>query len=110
MDQDEQFFRQHPDRRARIRVPGRELFKDKQRGVRYLSECELQFRSLGPHDDKRRRIICYRTPKDHPTHPNHIMKIPFLLFADETVEDRDDVLLPIVRELMEDAKKKGGAQ
>ena len=99
-DVDVQFFLDHPDRHARIRLPGREAFKDKQRSVRYLSESELQFRSLGPHDPKRRRIIVYRLDPDHPTHPNHIMKIPFVLFADETVEDRDDVLLPIVHQVM----------
>jgi hypothetical protein len=104
MDQDAQFFSQHPDRRARIRLPGRELHRDQQRAVRYLSESELQFRSLGPHDEKRRRIIAYRTPTDHPSHPNHIMKIPFLLFADETVEDRDDVLLTIVDQIMREAR------
>ena len=105
MDIDEQFFRQHRDRRARIRLPGREPYKDQQRAVRYLSEQELAFRSLGVHDMSRRRIIAYRTPADHPTHPNHILKIPFLLFADETVEDRDDVLLPIVHEIMKDAAR-----
>src|ERR1700733_3618217 len=102
-DPDAQFFQQHRDRRARIRLPGREPYKDQQRAVRYLSESELQFRSLGPHEISRRRIIAYRTPADHPSHPNHILKIPFLLFADETVEDRDDILLPLVHEIMKDA-------
>lgn len=100
MDQDQQFFAQHPDRRARIRLPVREPHIDRQRAVRYLSESELQFRSLGSHDLKRRRIIVYRTPADHPSHPNHLLKIPFLVFADETVEDNDRTLLPIVHELM----------
>jgi hypothetical protein len=105
VDIDAQFFQKHRDRRARIRLPGVELGKDRQRAVRYLSESELQFRSLGPHDPKRRRIIVYRTPADHPTHPDHLMKIPFLLNSDETVEDRDDVLLPIVDQIMKDAAK-----
>jgi hypothetical protein len=105
MDADNQFFQQHRDRRARIRLPGREIHRDQQRAVRYLSESELQFRSLGPHDTSRRRIIAYRTPADHPTHPNHILKIPFLLFADETVEDTDAVLLPIVDQIMKDAAR-----
>lgn len=104
-DIDAQFFQQHRDRRARIRLPGAELFKDQQRDVRYLSESEIQFRSLGPHDPKRRRIIAYRTPADHPTHPNTILKVPFLLFADETVEDRDDVLLPILDGIMKQAAR-----
>ena len=100
MDEDARFFNQHPDRRARIRLPGRELHRDQQRAVRYLSESELQFRSLGPHDEKRRRIIAYRTPPDHPSHPNHIMKIPFLAFQDETISDDDETLLPIIHEIM----------
>ena len=105
MDVDAQFFQQHRDRRARIRLPGREPYKDQQRAVRYLSESELQFRSLGPHDVRRRRIIAYKTPADHPTHPNYILKIPFLLFADETVEDTDAVLLPIVDGIMKQAAR-----
>ena len=99
-DQDAQFFTDHPDRRARIRPPAKVAHRDSQRAVRYLDECELQFRSLGPHDGRRRRIIAYRLPADHPTHPNHILKIPFLLFADETVEDDDRTLLPIVQQIM----------
>lgn len=105
MDQDAQFFQQHPDRHARIREPARELFKDMQRAVRYLSECEMQFRSLGDHDQHRRRIIAYRTAKTRPTHPNTIIKIPFLLFGDEAVEDTDQVLLPIVHQLMLEATR-----
>lgn len=105
MDADVQFFQQHRDRQARIRLPGRELHKDQQRAVRYLDEAELQFRSLGPHDPRRRRIIAFRTPADHPTHPGTILKVPMLLFGDETVEDRDDVLLPILAEIMKDAAR-----
>jgi len=102
---DEQFFQQHPDRQARIRLPGRELQRDRQRAVRYLSENELQFRSLGPHDPSRRRIIVFRTEPTHPTHPNHLLRIPFLAYSDETIEDRDDVLLPIVSEIMQQAAR-----
>lgn len=105
IDPDAQFFLEHPDRQARIRLPGRQAHRDKQRAVVFLSEEELPFRSLGPHDSKRRRIICYRLPASHPSHPNHIMKIPFLAFADEEIADRDDVLLPIVHEIMLGAVK-----
>ena len=94
----------HPSRRAHIRLPGGPtIHRDQQRAVRYLSECELEFRSLGPHDKGRRRIIAYRLPADHETHPNHIMKIPFLAFADESIEDNDQVLLPIVLKIMVEA-------
>lgn len=100
IDPDAQFFTQHPDRRSRIRIPGREPFKDQQRAVRYLDEQELQFRSLGPHDASRRRIIAYRMSADHPTHPNAIMKIPFLLFADESIADDDKTLMSLVHQIM----------
>ena len=106
MDQDAQFFASHPDRRAHIRMPGGPApFRDAQRSVRYLSESELEFRSLGPHDKSRRRIIAYRTPANHPSHPNHIMKIPFLAFADETISDDDATLLPIVDGIMKQAAR-----
>ena len=103
---DEQFFKTHQDRQTRIRLPGRpQPVRDRQRSVRMLSEGELQFRSLGPHDPSRRRILVWKSPKDHPTHPNHILQIPHLLHADETVEDRDDVLLPILQEIMTNAAR-----
>jgi hypothetical protein len=100
IDPDIQFFTEHPDRRARIRLPGKVAHRDAQRSVRYLDECEIEYKHLGGHDPKRRRIIAYRLPDDHLTHPNHIMKIPMLLFADESVEDTDAVLVPMVAELM----------
>lgn len=74
--------------------------RDQQRAVRYLDEAEIEFRHLGGHDPKRRRIIAYKLPVNHPTHPNHIMKIPFLAFADESISDNDETLLPIVHEIM----------
>ena len=105
-DVDAQFFAAHPGRRARIRLPGGPSpYTDKQRAVRYLSESEMEFRSLGPHDKSRRRIIAYRLPADHPQAPNHVLKIPFLAFADETIEDNDATLLPIVDQIMKDAAK-----
>jgi hypothetical protein len=106
---DEQFFQMFPQRQTRIRKPGLDLAKDKQRSVRYLSECELEFRSLGQHDADRRRIILYKLPKDNPMFdPDkpQILKIPFLAFADETIEDLDDVLLPIVAGIMENAARR----
>jgi len=107
IDIDIQFFQRHPDRKARIRLPeGAQPVRDNQRSVRYLSESQLQFMALGPHDKTRRRIIAWRTEADHPTHPNTIIKIPFLAFADETIEDRDDVLLPIVHQLMMEAAQR----
>lgn len=103
IDQDVQFFAQHPDRQTRIRLPSKVAHRDQQRAVHYLDEEELPFRSLGPHDPKRRRIIAYRLPTDHPSHPNHIMKIPFLAFADESIRDDDETLLSIVHRIMTEA-------
>lgn len=103
---DEQFFQQHPDRQCRIRKPELIPHRDAQRAVRYLSECELEFRHLGPHSELRRRIILYRVPKNnllYDAEKPQILKIPFLAFADETIEDRDDVLLPILHGIMQEA-------
>jgi hypothetical protein len=87
---DEQFFDQHRDRRARIRKPLHER------------EYNAEFLSLGDHDYRRRRIIVVRVaPRGVPGRP--LIPIPFILFADEEVADRDDVLLPIVDEMMQDA-------
>lgn len=103
---DEQFFAIFPDRQTRIRKPALTLVSNKQRAIGYVDECEREFRSLGAHNKDRRRILLYRLPKDNihydPDKPQ-ILKIPFLLFGDETVEDRDDILLPIIHEIMENA-------
>ncbi len=100
-DPDAQFFVDHPDRKTHIRAPRKVLTTDVQRAVRYLDECELQFRSLGAHDRKRRRILLTRVDfVGDPLPDNRVFKIPFLAFADETIEDRDDVLLPIVNDIM----------
>lgn len=103
---DEQFFAQHRDRQARIRLPGKQPHRDQQRAVRYLDEQELAFRQLGPHDARRRRIIVVRVPADHPDYPNHLMQIPFLLFADELIQDDDATLLPLVHKIMLEAARR----
>ena len=113
-DSDIQFFTDHPDRQARIREPVITLVKDKQRGVRYTPENEGEFWSLGPHDKSRRRVIVWRVPdgpqadlarKRMRLKKNEVplLKIPFLLYADETVEDRDDVLVPLIDGIMREA-------
>lgn len=107
IDPDARFFQQHPDRKTHIREPGRTLAIDKQRAVRYVSECEGEFWSLGYHDKSRRRIILTRVGFDgSPLPENRILKIPFLAFSDETIEDRDDVLLPLLAGLMADQVEK----
>lgn len=113
-DQDAQFFADHPDRQARIRLPSKVVVIDGQRGANVVDEMRGEFWSLGNHDKSRRRIIVYRVPKDNPMYDPaqpQLLKIPLLLFADETIEDRDDVLLPEVhRIMMEAAKAMGGGR
>ena len=108
---DEQFFQIFPDRNYHIRKPVMELIKDKQRAMRYVEECEQEFLSLGPHPKDRRRLILYRVPPDNP-HYNPlkppILKVPFLMFADESIEDDDATLGPILHGIMEDARARYG--
>jgi|SRR5208283_1028798 len=109
-DPDAQWFAQHLDRQAHIRLPVKVLEMNKQRAVAYMDESEREFRTLGPHDKGRRRILLWRVPKDNPyqrTNPNQILKIPFLAFADEAIEDDDATLLPILHGIMEEARANG---
>lgn len=109
---DKQFFTEHPDRQARIRPPQKQIFINKQRATQFADEEELSFRRLGMHDRSRRRIIVYRVPKDNPMYDPErpqLLKLPILLFSDETIEDRDDVLLPEIDRIMADAAKSYGA-
>ena len=90
---DKNFFKDHPDRQAHIRLP-------------FEAECDGEFWTLGDHNRTRRRIVLWRVPQGNPYYKPDKMpfiKIPMLAFSDETVEDRDDILLPIIEELMFDA-------
>ena len=109
MDEDAQFFAQHPDRYSHIREPKLQLVKLPSRQVKYVPEMSGEFWSLGEHNKDRRRIILWRVPESHPAYdPKEvkILRIPFLLFGDESVEDTDAVLLPIIHQIMLDAQKK----
>jgi hypothetical protein len=111
-DQDIQFFTDHPDRQARIRAPSKVVEINGQRGANVVDEMRGEFWSLGEHDKSRRRIIVYRVPKDNPMYDSarpQLLKIPILLFADETIADRDDVLLPEVHRIMTEAAQKMGS-
>lgn len=106
---DEEFFATFSDRQARIRKPELVQHRNQQRSVRYLDECELEFRSLGGHDRNRRRIIAWRVPEGNPWYDpvqQKLLKVPFLAFADETIENRDDVLLPILEQIMQTARER----
>lgn len=112
IDSDEQFFTDHPDRQAHIRLPSKKPRINRARGVDIVEECAGEFFSLGPHKKERRRILLWRLPKENPyfdPEKQQILKIPFLAFADETIEDRDDILLPIIHRIMEEAAKGGAA-
>jgi hypothetical protein len=76
-----------------------------------VDECELEFLSLGQHDRDRRRILLVRTDhRGNPLPDNKVLKIPFLAFSDETIEDRDDILLPICFSIMAEALEQGTAR
>lgn len=112
IDLDAQWFADHPDRRAHIRLPTMILYTDKQRATRYIEECKGEFESLGDHYKPRRRILLWKVPHDNPYYRADkppILKIPMLAFADESIEDTDAVLLPIIRELMMDNARRYGA-
>ena len=88
IDTDELWFEQHPDRKAMIRAAG-------------AHEKQAEFNSLGLHDAKRRRIICLKAwNRDVRRAVGPVMRIPFLQFADESIENSDEVLLPVVHEIM----------
>lgn len=96
------WFTQRAKRQARIRIPA-------------PGEFEQAWEALGFHWPNRRRVLVWRIPKDNPGHrliPDGLMRIPFLAFADETIEDSDSVLLPILDTIMKDAaaqqEKTGG--
>jgi hypothetical protein len=107
-DGDTQWFKDHPGRQAHIRLPIKTLEVDrKSRQSRFVEESQGEFWSLGEHNKDRRRILLWKVPKDNPYYDRNkpqILKIPFLAFADETIEDRDDILLPILHEIMVNAK------
>jgi len=64
IDQDAQFFMDHPDRFARIRMPGKEIGINKQRATQVIDEGEMEFRSLGSHERSRRRMLVWRMRRD----------------------------------------------
>lgn len=87
---DRHFFAENAERQAHIRLP-------------YKGESEGEFWHLGEHNRAQRRILLWRVPKDNPYFEQSkqgILKIPFLAYIDEEIADSDDVLLPIVHEIM----------
>jgi hypothetical protein len=88
---DRVFFKEHRDRKLRIREPIGEEYRN-------------EFRGFGMHEEHRRRVIVSRvSPSMAKRHNVDFLRVAFLLFADETVEDTDEVLEPILRQIMSDA-------
>jgi hypothetical protein len=95
---DKMFFGEYPDRKFRLREP-------------IGDEYEREFIQLGMHEKHRRRIIVFRIAAGlAKRHGVDFGRIPFLLFADETVEDTDAVIGPILREIMGEAAKAYGME
>jgi hypothetical protein len=87
----EQFLENHPDRHYHIRRPS-------------PGEFDHAFQSLGDHNEDRRRIIVKRLePAKVAAFGVKYMPIPFLLFADESIEDTDATLAPIFDDIMRNA-------
>ena len=52
-------------------------------------------------------MLLWRVPEGHPMKKQYpFLKIPFLAFADETIEDDDKTLLPLIDQIMKDARAK----
>lgn len=95
---DEGFFRRYPSRTTHIRRA-------------FDHESEGEFWTLGGHERNRRRMLLWRPPPGHPAYKQEkcpLLKVPFLAFADETIEDTDAILLPIIAEIMQNARKQHG--
>lgn len=94
---DDIFFTVHKDRIAHIRNA-------------VGDEHDAEFKTLGPHDRDRRRILLLRVPRDARIAAGKVLKIPFLAFADESIADTDETLMPIIREIMENAAELYGIE
>jgi hypothetical protein len=86
---DVRWFMKHRHRCSRIRASEK-------------GEAENDFLRLGDHDRERRRMIILRIP-DGPHH-GALIWMPVVLYSDETVENTDEVLMPIVHEFMQEAR------
>ena len=89
---DKMFFEKNVDRMTHIRLP-------------FKGEADGEFFSLGEHNKTQRRILLWRVPADSPYYDpvrQPLMKIPFLTFFEEVVEDADEVLLPLIETIMQE--------
>lgn len=93
---DRVFFREHPERRFHIRPP-------------FGDEYRQEFRQFWMHDEDRRRIIVFKIAAGlAKRHMVDYGRVAFLAFADETIEDTDEVVGPILAEIMGEAAQAYG--
>lgn len=93
MNDDEHWFRLHPSRRSRIRPP-------------VIGEFGAAWQMMGMHNITRRRVLVWRIPANNPGRgiiPDGLMRIPMLAHADETIENEDHTLLPMLDVMMKAA-------
>ena len=95
IDPDKLWFQRFPRRQSHIRNP-------------IGDEMEAAFLSLGPHQADRRRILLWKVPMESRMAAGSIQKVCFLAFSDETIEDEDHVLMPILAEIMNQAADRYG--
>jgi hypothetical protein len=95
---DKMFFEHHPERQAHIRLP-------------FAGESSGEFFAIDEHNRTQRRILLWRIPRDSPYYDQAkqpLLKIPFLAFLEETIDDTDDVLLPIIAQIMQETSQRQG--
>lgn len=88
MSDDVRWFVTHGERLTRIRTP-------------WPGEMAQAFEVLGMHDRARRRILTWKAPNN-----GVLFRVPFVAHADETIENEDEVLIPILDQMMAEAAKK----
>lgn len=93
MNDDAIWFRLRTKRHYRIRLPA-------------AGEFAASYQQLGDHQAERRWVIVWRVPNGNPGRamvPDGLMRIPFLLRSDESVEDSDATGERIMQEIMKAA-------
>jgi hypothetical protein len=68
---------------------------------------------LGEHRPARRYVLVWRIPADNPGRamiPDGILRVPFLASGDESIADKDSVLLPILAGIMRNAEGQSPGQ
>lgn len=88
MADDVTWFMSHPVRLSRIRNP-------------WPGEMWNAFQALGMHDANRRRILTWKAPSD-----GVLYRVPMIAFSDETIENEDAILLPMLDDMMKPSARR----